>query len=226
MRKASVIITVLALLALMIFSVAYFSNEEWIRNYNDGNYQKNAYSFLGFTQPVVALYNEGNACFQTGQYEVAKTKYEKALEAVHTSRQDCDIRINLALAMVAGIDLDNMDDKKEIKDKLEKAKDVIKENGYAKEDGTGSDKDAQKLLDEINVLLKQMDEEKEQEKEEEKKNEEPEDEQKKKEKSGEELKEKYRQMQKESTEAREKMMESRESFSKIDEAIDFEGKTW
>lgn len=146
-------------IVLMILVVNYVGNEAMINNYNNKKYEKNFLAALGFTQPYISHYNQGNNYYQQGYYDLAIEEYEKALEFNPPEGMDCQIRINIALAMTLPIDedqvtVDNLEETLEI---LYEAEDVLCENGCASmDDSDGHYKDAQKLKEDIDEFIARL----------------------------------------------------------------------
>ena len=137
--------------AYLLFT--YISNEIAIKKECS-----NAFSILGFTQPYVGYYNEGNVLYNQGNYEGAISNYDKALSYNLKEDKDCKVRINKALAMIKPVDIEQIDDSNfdTTIALLEDAKKVLLENGCAKEDNTGHHKDAQQLYNDIDKFEQQL----------------------------------------------------------------------
>ncbi|MGN0394955.1 MAG: tetratricopeptide repeat protein [Coprococcus sp.] len=143
------IILVLFLACLIINFVA---NELMIDRYNSGIYEKKSLAVLGFTEPYIAPYNQGNNYFKMGDYEKAVEEYKKALSKNPPHDRECMIRINLALAMVTPIKPEEITENnlEEIINILEEAKEILIAHGCAnRDDHNGHNEDAQRLKDEI-----------------------------------------------------------------------------
>ena len=163
MKRFVSIVWLLSLLALAYFIVMYVSNEKYIENMNNGVYKDNNLGVLGFTQPYVAPYNEGNKYYKMGDYETAIKYYNKALEMPHPESKDCMMRINKVLCLVAPYDEEFIENIKleEIDPTIEKLRaaiDVLTEKGCAgKEEGEkGHNDDAQQLKEDIEELIKKL----------------------------------------------------------------------
>lgn len=161
----------------------YMYNENLISKYNKQVYKISTTPLFifNFFEPYIAHYNAGNIHYQNGEYPDAIEEYQKALEAKPSKFEECSIRINLALSMIGLIDEDydapeNID---ATIDQLKSAKSVLTENGCANEDGDGHNSTSQKLKEEIDDLIKELERkkgsssssDKEEEKEDEQKNE-------------------------------------------------------
>lgn len=170
-KKIVAVSGVICVVGFALLCTNYVSNERFIKAYNGGIYENSEITpVLGFTQPYVYHYNQGDVYYGKGDYEGAEQEFRKALESGTGGDRDCSIRINLALSIAKQIDpekvtKENLD---ETIDRLEDAKSVLTENGCAhKDDEDGHNEDAQKLKDEIDdfeeELKKQVDEQQEQE---------------------------------------------------------------
>ena len=226
MKKRCILFPLLTFLLLCFLLIPYATNEEWIKKYNKEIYENNVFAAMGILQPCVASYNEGNVYYKMGSYKLAIKDYKKALKQYPTMKQRCDISTNLALAMVQDIDFEkvNKDNVEETKENLEKAKEVLKKDGFATEDNTGSDPDAQQLLNEINKIIKALDQASSASSSTEK------NEKEEKAVSGaeqeQEIKEQYKKLQQSSTNARQKNMGKMNSDEDSEGSILFEGKSW
>lgn len=158
MRKVINAIWVLLVLVLMVLVVNYASNEGMIKAYNNGNYEKNNLAVLGFTEPYISHYNQGNNYFQQGYYDLAIEEYDKALDYSVPEDVECMIKINKALAITAPVDkkkitVDNLMDNIAI---LREAEEILTEDGCADEKGKGHSKDAQQLYDDIETFIDEL----------------------------------------------------------------------
>lgn len=167
-KKIIAIVGILGALCFTVLAVNYVSNEHFIDRYENRVYENSRITpVLGFTQPYIYHYNQGNIYYKNGDYDGAEYEYRRALENGAPEDYDCKIRINLALSMVTPIDADgvteeNLDETIEL---LESAKDILIENGCAhRDDNDGHSEDAQTLKNEIDEfeeeLKKQVEEQK------------------------------------------------------------------
>ena len=157
-------------------------NENLISKYNKQVYHTNTAPLFvfNFFEPYIAHYNAGNIYYQNGEYSNAIKEYKKALEKEPPKFKECCIRINLSLSMIGliGEDYDAPENIDATIDQLKEARSVLMENGCATEDGDGHSSTAEKLKEEIDELIKELenkkgsgsssdqeDEEKEEEKE-------------------------------------------------------------
>ncbi len=163
MKKIIIAVWIFFILCFTVFVINYAANEVMIRKYHSGEYESNSFSVLGFTEPYIADYNQGNIYFKSGDYENAIISYKNALDKNPPHDRECKIRINLALSMVTPINPEEIteDNVDEVINTLEEAKDVLIEHGCAnRDDHNGHNKDAQTLKDEIDAFEEQLKEQK------------------------------------------------------------------
>ncbi len=171
MKKAFKIIAIIIGVVLFLFfgllTFNYFYNEFTISKYeeHDYSYDVDLLTNTAIIQPYLAYYNNGNIHYQNGEYQEAIEDYKEALEhnPPHED-EECDIRVNLALAVIATLPedyaaLENIDQSIET---LEEARDYLLEEDCAMEAEDGHDEDAQQLKEEIDELIKQLEEKKQQ----------------------------------------------------------------
>lgn len=154
----------LIFLAVGIFILTrILTNHSYVESYNRGEYKtEKEEGLLGLNVPegYVPYYNLGNAYYRMGDYNSAIGYYNQALLQHPAEPRDCQIRINLALAMLKTIDFYNLNSQEKIDTALfmlYKARDVLTENGCASEEGSdGHNADAQKLKEDIDKLIEQL----------------------------------------------------------------------
>ena len=117
-------------------------------------------------QRYIYHYNRGNDFYEEGQYDKAVDEYEKALNCRLAEGKECDIRVNMALAMVAPLDIKNPEKLSEKERKkyikiLEGAVEILTEEGCAGKK-KGHDEDAQQLKEELEEILDELEQEQEQ----------------------------------------------------------------
>ena len=152
MKRLMAAIWTLLVMFLAILLLADYSNNKMVEKFNDGTYENNPMGFLGFMEPYVNIYNKGNVYYMLGQYELAQEQYELALESNPDEREDCRLRVNLALSLVAQINPNEITDEnlEDVLAILDEARDVLCENGCAsRDDDSGHFPDAQRLKNEI-----------------------------------------------------------------------------
>ena len=138
----------------------YMYNENLISKYNKQVYHTSTAPLfvLNFFEPYIAHYNAGNIYYQNGEYSNAIKEYEKALEKKTPKFKECSIRINLALSMIGliGEDYDTPEKIDATIDQLKEARSVLTENRSANEDGDGHSDTAEKLKEEIDELIEEL----------------------------------------------------------------------
>ena len=83
----------------------YVNNERKIKRFENGDYKENSTDVLGFTEPYINDYNQGNIYYKQKEYGKALESYKKALEQNPPFEKECRIRINMALSIVVPIDV-------------------------------------------------------------------------------------------------------------------------
>ena len=138
----------------------YIGNEVIIAKYNDGDYKTDTDVLLiaNLIQPYIAHYNMGNIHYQNGKYEEAIKEYKEALSLEPGKDDECDVRINLALAIIKTLPEEynapeNVESSINI---LKDAKEVLIEDGCAAQNGDGHNETAQKLKEEIDKMLEEL----------------------------------------------------------------------
>ncbi len=163
MRVVNVISVVLLIFAFF-FGTKYIINGIFLINYNHGNYSYRTEEFLqkiNIPEGYVPYYNAGNAYYKLEDYDNAILSYKSALEAHPTEKKECDIRVNLALAMLHKIDFDNINTEKQKANairQLQSARNILTEKGCADPYGTnGHDPEAEQLKQDIDKMLEELD---------------------------------------------------------------------
>lgn len=165
--KKTIFLTIYCMLVLgcMVLIFNYGYNATLIHRYNKKDYSMNAkpLTMFNWTEQYVAYYNQGNVYYQSGDYINAIDSYEKALKENPPEKKECSIRINMALAMVATTEeyYEDMAYAEDVLTILYEAKDVLLENGCATEAGDGHSDKAEKLKEEIDAMIKKIEEQKE-----------------------------------------------------------------
>ena len=158
LKKITIIIWLVTALILAVLVINYYSNRQFIKNYDSGVYQENELGFLGFTQPYIEHFNKGNLYFRLRNHTKAKQQYQAALNLKPDDPYDCKIRVNYALAYVEPINMKkiNKDNYEETIKICETAKSILAEKECANENNTGHYYAAQKLYNEINEFIEQL----------------------------------------------------------------------
>ncbi|SEG01397.1 Tetratricopeptide repeat-containing protein [Eubacterium ruminantium] len=159
------IICALVLALALYFGIRYIMNETFINHYEDEQYETSIMdklSHLNYYESYLPYYNKGNAEYKNGNYDKAIAAYKKALDEnpPHRGEKECDIRVNLALAMIAKIDFSEMTDEKDVQRiirQLKAARNVLTEEGCANPDNPdGHNKEAEQLKKDIDDFLDQL----------------------------------------------------------------------
>lgn len=158
MKKLCTTIWILLLCCLVCLLINFFANERFVKNYEAGTYKENKLSALGFWEPYIFYYNEGNLCYQKGNYEEAIKAYQTALSRYPSKERECNIRINLALSMIAPMDSSQLtgQELEQAIVTLKEAKEILCKQGCAAEDGNGHNKEAQTLKEDIDRFLEEL----------------------------------------------------------------------
>jgi len=160
LKKIYIIYAIVVLIFLYLL-ITYIHNLNFIFNYNKENYDLKTIIQLERIRPFsyISYYNLGNTYFMNENYDKAISCYELALELFPPEEKECKIRINLALAKfnLINFDITTEDQLNEIISELEEIIDVLTEEGCAhKSDSYGHSKDAQKLKNEIDSIIKSL----------------------------------------------------------------------
>ena len=138
-------------------------NGSFVSAYNKGEYRADQEQELldfNFPEGYIPYYNLGNAAYKQGDYNSAVSYYTEALKQYPPEKRECDIRVNLALALCNTIDFYNLDSQEKIDTALfilYKARDVLLEKGCATDEGEpGHDEDAQQLKEDIDKMIEKL----------------------------------------------------------------------
>lgn len=162
MRTITIAGVIFGLIGLFLL-VRYIMNESFIFRYNKGYYSvstENALTHLNVPEGYLPHYNLGNAFYMYEDYDSAISCYKTALESHPTEKKECDIRVNLALAMLHKIDFDNLETINQYSNAvrtLQAARNVLTEKGCADPYGTdGHDPEAEQLKQDIDKMLEEL----------------------------------------------------------------------
>ena len=162
MRIINILSVVLVIIALFL-GIRYLLNAGFVHSYNNGKYHIGIEEFLSklnIPEGYVPYYNAGNGYYQIEDYDSAISDYKTALECHPTEKKECDIRVNLALAMLHKIDFDHIDTEKQKANAvrtLQAARNVLCEKGCADPYGTdGHDPEAEQLKQDIDKMLEEL----------------------------------------------------------------------
>ena len=162
--KKLVFIIVYSILVLgccvLVFNYGYNAFVKYCYSHNNYSINAKPLQIFNWTEGYVAYYNQGNIEYQKGEYLNAIDAYEKALNENPPEEKECAIRINMALAMLATLG-DSYNDPIFIDSTLPilyGARDVLLENGCATEAGDGHSATAEKLKEEIEAMIEEVEE--------------------------------------------------------------------
>lgn len=152
----------------LLFILRNVLTDIFIQSYQNGAYSEfpeKMFISLRLGEEYIAPYNLGNVDYQKGDYEEAVGLYQQALtdEDIPQERE-CQIRINLALALCHTQDWDSLDRNdpdavEEAVKLLQSARGVLTEKGCASEGvdtDDGHSPDAEKLKHDIDKMLEQL----------------------------------------------------------------------
>jgi hypothetical protein len=163
---AAVLLLSASMLGMGLFmSIRNAMNSSFLDRCADGAYDATVPTQLvdgNFYASYVPWYNLGSVKYMEGNYSAAALAYEEALKYLDSgNHDDCSARINCALSICYQIDYDSLDTdegKAAAIQLLSEARDILLQHGCATDEETGHDPDAQKLKDEIDELLKHLQE--------------------------------------------------------------------
>ena len=157
-----IIFYVLTALVLFKLLFTYFYNERKIDKYNKGDYDSyfDLLTNFNFPEPYKVYYNNGNVYYKQGEYGKAADHYREALKKNPDHPDECSIRVNLALSLLysLGDDYAIPENKEESLSVLKEARDILLEEECASDEKDGHSKEAQKLKEEIDDLIKELEE--------------------------------------------------------------------
>lgn len=160
--KKRIYICVYTILILLMSGLLfkYFYNEKQITAYDRGDYSVyfDVLKYVNFPQGYLPYYNNGNVYYQQKQYGKAADMYREALKRNAPHPKECSIRINLALAMLYGLgdDYASPEKRDESLTVLYEARELLLEENCATDEESGHSKEAQKLKDEIDQIIDEL----------------------------------------------------------------------
>lgn len=144
----------------LVFNFIYNSIVVYAYNHTDNKVTMSPILMFNWSEPYIAHYNQGNLYYKEGSYAEAVDSYNKALEYDMPQERECSVRINIALALLKtlGDDYaapDNVENSLQV---LYAARDVLLEKDCATEAGGGHSQTAEKLKEEIDAIIKELEE--------------------------------------------------------------------
>lgn len=146
----------------LVFNFIYNSIVVYAFNNTEYKVTMGPVLMFNWSEPYIAHYNQGNLYYREGWYADAIESYYKALEYKVPQERECSIRINIALALAHSLG-DDYADPANVDNSLMTlyaARDVLLEKECATEDGAGHSDQAQKLKEEIDAIIKELEEQK------------------------------------------------------------------
>jgi len=122
LKKYLLITLIVSLFIYIFFAVRFGINDNFINNYNNGEYTDWQFGYLtklNIYEPYVAYKNYGDYFYQVQQYKEAIPKYDMALSFRMSKNKSCKIRINACLNIIQLI-MQNGEGKKEENTELAK----------------------------------------------------------------------------------------------------------
>ena len=124
-------------------------NRSFLTSYARAEYEydsEKALLTVNAPQGYLPHYNMGNAAYEQKDYDSAVIFYQRALTYYIPEGEECDVRVNLALAMIGRMDFKNLNSQEKIEDaieELQRARNILTEKGCADPEGTdGHDPEA------------------------------------------------------------------------------------
>ncbi|MBO5087327.1 MAG: hypothetical protein J6C01_01520 [Lachnospiraceae bacterium] len=144
----------------LVFNFIYNSIVVYAFNHTDYKVTMSPILMFNWSEPYIAHYNQGNLYYKEGYYADAVESYYKALEYKVPQERECSIRINIALALAKSLG-DDYADPANVENSLMTlyaARDVLLEKECATDAGDGHSEQAQKLKEEIDAIIKELEE--------------------------------------------------------------------
>ena len=158
-KKIIACICIFMMLVASKLAFNYIYNKYLISQYGKGNYDISMQPLFScnWVQPYLPHYNAGNMYYEKGEYKLAIKEYKQAMKR-EPKEHICDIRVNLALAMIATLpeeyaSEENIENTIKV---LNEARDILIEDGCAAKEGDGHDDEATKLKKEIDNILESL----------------------------------------------------------------------
>lgn len=171
---------IVALLCALFLIVRWCVNAYYVAEAKRGDYHpevEQRLTELNFPDGYIVWYNLGNYYFDRGDYEEAVDAYYRAIDSGIPYEKECEVKINLALAMIGQLSDEEWDafldaetsaemdaQARNVEKTLITARSILIEDGCAHEDDEdGHNEQAQTLKDEIDELLNKDEEDEEDE---------------------------------------------------------------
>ena len=162
-NPAFIFIWIFLILLIAFLTVRFLINYRYYSNFDSEDFTPDDLKVLligNIAESYVVYYNRGNIEFENGNYEVAITEYNNALDKNPPEKKECKIRINLAFSMLKLLnfgDVETEQKRNELIKKLEDVKKVLTEDGCAHEnDNNGHSSDAQQLKNDIDKYIEEL----------------------------------------------------------------------
>lgn len=157
-KKIIACVCIIMMLVASKLAFNYMYNKYIISQYNKGNYDVSMQPIFScnWVQPYLPHYNAGNMYYEKGEYKLAIKEYQQAMKREPKKDHVCDIRVNIALSMLATLpeeyaSEENVENTVKV---LNEARDILIKDGCAAKEGDGHDDEATKLKKEIDNILK------------------------------------------------------------------------
>ena len=164
-KKIFAVVYALVIILFARQALNVFYNSYILDRYDDKDYSYNLNLLLGLNcfEPYIAYFNNGNIYYMNGLYQEAADSYRQALTYVDLPKyRECKVRINLALALIKPLkpvqDYTTAESIDEALAVLYEARDVLLDDGCADDFNTGHSPKAQRLKNEIDELIRQLEE--------------------------------------------------------------------
>ena len=167
---------IVALVCAVFLIVRWCMSAYYVSEAKKGHYHpeiEERLTELNFPDGYIVWYNLGNYYFEEGDYKEAEDCYYRAIECGIPYEKECEVKVNLALAMINQLSDEEWDSfldaetsaemdaqARNVEKTLITARTILIEDGCAHEDDEdGHNEQAQILKDEIDELLNKDDEE-------------------------------------------------------------------
>ena len=173
----SILVSAIAALVCAVFLIVrWCMNAYYVSEAEKGHYHpeiEERLTQLNFPDGYIVWYNLGNYYYQEGDYEESVDCYYRAIDCGIPYEKECEVKVNLALAMINELSEEEWDafldaetsaemdaQARNVEKTLITARSILIEDGCAHEDDEdGHNEQAQILKDEIDELLNKDEEE-------------------------------------------------------------------